>query len=172
MHRAPRRPWWQALCTDLAWLGLEWDEGPDRPGRMGRTANRSATAIYQQYFERLERERLAYPCFCSSLELDLSRRAQLAAGRPPRYAGTCRELTAERARSAPGAGRRPSLRFRVPAGQRIEFQDLVHGAQSFCPMTSAISSSGARTAAPRFSSAMRSMMRSCRSATCCAARII
>jgi len=120
-----------ALCTDLAWLGLAWDEGPDGPGARGPYRQSQRTAIYQQYFERLERERLAYPCFCSSLELDLVRRTQIAAGKPPRYAGTCRELDAEQRAARLAAGRRPSLRFRVPAGQRIEFQDLVHGAQSF-----------------------------------------
>ena len=120
-----------ALCADLAWLGLAWDEGPDRPGPHGPYRQSQRTALYQQYFEQLESERLAYPCFCSSLELDLARRAQLAAGRPPRYAGTCRDLsTAERALRL-AQGRRPSLRFRVPSGRRIEFEDLVHGAQSF-----------------------------------------
>ena len=120
-----------ALCADLAWLGLDWDEGPDRPGPHGPYRQSQRTALYQQYFEQLESERLAYPCFCSSLELDLARRAQLAAGRPPRYAGTCRDLsTAERALRL-AQGRRPSLRFRVPSGRRIEFEDLVHGAQSF-----------------------------------------
>jgi glutamyl-tRNA synthetase len=63
--------------------------------------------------------------------LELSRRAQLAAGRPPRYAGTCRELPAsERARRL-AAGVPAALRFRVPSGQRIAFDDLVHGPQSF-----------------------------------------
>ncbi|HEY4880654.1 MAG TPA: glutamate--tRNA ligase [Steroidobacteraceae bacterium] len=120
-----------ALCADLAWLGLAWDEGPDQPGPHGPYRQSQRTALYQQYFEQLESERLAYPCFCSSLELDLARRAQLAAGRPPRYAGTCRDLsTAERALRL-AQGRRPSLRFRVPSGRRIEFEDLVHGAQSF-----------------------------------------
>jgi nondiscriminating glutamyl-tRNA synthetase len=120
-----------ALCADLAWLGLAWEEGPDRPGPHGPYRQSQRTALYQQYFEQLESERLAYPCFCSSLELDLARRAQLAAGRPPRYAGTCRDLsTAERALRL-AQGRRPSLRFRVPSGRRIEFEDLVHGAQSF-----------------------------------------
>ena len=120
-----------ALCSDLAWLGLDWDEGPDRPGPHAPYRQSQRTALYQQYFEQLESERLAYPCFCSSLELDLARRAQLAAGRPPRYAGTCRDLsTAERALRL-AQGRRPSLRFRVPSGRRIEFEDLVHGAQSF-----------------------------------------
>jgi nondiscriminating glutamyl-tRNA synthetase len=120
-----------ALCADLAWLGLEWDEGPDRPGPHAPYRQSQRTALYQQYFERLESERLAYPCFCSNLELDLARRAQLAAGRPPRYAGTCRELTAAERAARLGEGRKPSLRFRVPAGQRIEFEDLVHGAQSY-----------------------------------------
>jgi nondiscriminating glutamyl-tRNA synthetase len=120
-----------ALCTDLAWLGLTWDEGPDRPGAYGPYRQSQRTALYQQYFERLENERLAYPCFCSNLELDLARRAQLAAGRPPRYAGTCRELSDSERAARVAQGRKSSLRFRVPSGQRIEFEDLVHGAQSF-----------------------------------------
>ncbi len=120
-----------ALCTDLAWLGLTWDEGPDRPGGYGPYRQSQRSALYQQYFERLESERLAYPCFCSSLELDLARRAQLAAGRPPRYAGTCRELSGSERAARVAQGRKWSLRFRVPSGQAIEFEDLVHGAQSF-----------------------------------------
>jgi glutamyl-tRNA synthetase len=120
-----------ALCADLAWLGLDWDEGPDRPGAHAPYRQSQRTALYQQYFQRLESEQLAYPCFCSSLELDLARRAQLAAGRPPRYAGTCRELTAGERAARLAQGRRPSLRFRVPGGRRLEFEDLVHGAQSY-----------------------------------------
>jgi nondiscriminating glutamyl-tRNA synthetase len=120
-----------ALCADLAWLGLDWDEGPDRPGPHAPYRQSQRTALYQQYFQRLESEQLAYPCFCSSLELDLARRAQLAAGRPPRYAGTCRELTANERAARLAQGRKPSLRFRVPGGRRIEFEDLVHGAQSY-----------------------------------------
>jgi glutamyl-tRNA synthetase len=120
-----------ALCTDLAWLGLDWDEGPDRLGPHAPYRQSQRTAIYQQYFQRLESEQLAYPCFCSNLELDLARRAQLAAGRPPRYAGTCRELNADERAARLAQGRKPSLRFRVPAGRRIEYEDLVYGAQSY-----------------------------------------
>jgi glutamyl-tRNA synthetase len=119
------------LCTDLAWLGLDWDEGPDRAGSHGPYRQSQRAAIYQPYLERLEIERLAYPCYCSNLELDLSRRAQLAAGKPPRYAGTCRDLSADARAARLAQGRKPSLRFRVPPGQRIEFEDLVHGPQSF-----------------------------------------
>src|SRR4029077_11131951 len=68
---------------------------------------------------------------CTPLELELSRRAQLAAGRPPRYAGTCRELSAAERASRAAQGHNATLRFRVPAGERISFVDFVHGPQSF-----------------------------------------
>src|SRR5882762_6170000 len=72
-----------------------------------------------------------HPCFCTPLELELSRRAQRAAGKPPRYAGTCRELSAaERARREK-QGLAATLRFRVPRGERVTFVDFVHGPQGF-----------------------------------------
>ncbi|HET7756595.1 MAG TPA: glutamate--tRNA ligase family protein, partial [Steroidobacteraceae bacterium] len=73
----------------------------------------------------------AYPCFCTPLELELARRTQLAAGKPPRYAGTCRELTPAQCADRARRGLAATLRFRVPAGERIQFEDLVHGPQSF-----------------------------------------
>jgi glutamyl-tRNA synthetase len=121
----------EALCNDLSWLGLHWDEGPDRPGPHAPYRQSQRGSIYQRYFEQLERSRWIYPCFCTPLELDMSRRAQLAAGRPPRYAGTCRDLSEQEIAQRRAQGLRPSLRFRVPLGQRLEFQDLVYGAQSY-----------------------------------------
>ena len=120
-----------ALSTDLGWLGLTWAEGPDRPGPNGPYRQSQRADIYQRYFELLESRQLAYACYCSALELELSRRAQLAAGRPPRYAGTCRDLSDSARQAKIDKGIRPTLRFRVPSGQRIEFDDLVHGPQNF-----------------------------------------
>ncbi len=120
-----------ALLADLLWLELAWDEGPDRGGPAAPYHQSERSVLYQQYFEQLERAGLAYPCFCTPLELELSRRAQLAAGRPPRYAGTCRALSdAERAARL-AEGRKSSLRFRVPDGRSLEFDDLVYGPQRF-----------------------------------------
>jgi nondiscriminating glutamyl-tRNA synthetase len=126
-----REAYVMALCTDLAWLGLEWEEGPDKGGPHEPYRQSQRGAIYHRYFELLESERLAYSCYCSQLELDLSRRAQVAAGRPPRYAGTCRDLTVAQRQAKIDKGVRPTLRFRVPSGKRIQFDDLVHGPQSF-----------------------------------------
>lgn len=121
----------EALCADLAWLGVSWDEGPGSPGPRAPYRQSQRAELYAPYFERLEREGLAYPCYCTDLELDLARRAQAAAGRPPRYAGTCRELSVAERAAREVQGRRATLRFRVPSGRRIEFEDLVHGPQSF-----------------------------------------
>jgi nondiscriminating glutamyl-tRNA synthetase len=120
-----------ALSADLAWLGLEWPEGPERGGPHAPYRQSQRADIYQRYFEQLLSRRLAYPCYCTPLELELTRRTQLAAGRPPRYAGTCRDLSESAAAAKIEKGVRPTLRFRVPQGLRIEFEDMVYGPQQF-----------------------------------------
>lgn len=120
-----------ALMTDLRWMGLEWDAGPGRedPGVEYLQSRRGA--IYARHSAALDARGLTYPCYCTPLELDLSRKAQLAAGRPPRYAGTCRELSPEARVRKSAQGISPTTRFRVPTGKRVEFDDMVHGFQSF-----------------------------------------
>ena len=120
-----------ALMADLRWLGIDWDAGPDREDARGPYRQSERGALYGGYFERLERAGRAYPCYCTTLELELSRRTQLAAGRPPRYAGTCRELGADARAARVAQGLAATLRFSVPRGERVTFVDFVHGQQSF-----------------------------------------
>jgi nondiscriminating glutamyl-tRNA synthetase len=121
----------EALIADLRWLGIEWEAGPDKEDERGPYHQSQRIACYERYFAGLEKREAAYPCFCTPLELEASRRAQLASGRPPRYAGTCRDLSAEQRQKKRLEGLTPTLRFRVPLGRRIEFVDFVHGPQSF-----------------------------------------
>ena len=118
-----------ALERDLLWLGLAWDEGPGLEGTHGPYRQSERGSIYAPLLARLEQADAAYPCFCSSAELELSRRAQLASGRPPRYAGTCAALDATERAARRAAGARATLRFRVPADRQLQFDDLVHGPQ-------------------------------------------
>jgi glutamyl-tRNA synthetase len=53
------------------------------------------------------------------------------AGKPPRYAGTCRNLTLAQRAEREARGLKPTLRFAVPSDQIIEFTDVVHGPQRF-----------------------------------------
>jgi glutamyl-tRNA synthetase len=120
-----------ALMSDLRWLGIDWQAGPDREDARGPYRQSARADIYARHFAVLEQKGAVYPCYCTPLELEVARRTQLAAGRPPRYAGTCSALgPAERARRE-AEGLAASWRFRVPHGERVEFVDFVHGAQSF-----------------------------------------
>jgi glutamyl-tRNA synthetase len=120
-----------AVLEDLRWLGIEWDAGPDHEDEHGPYRQSQRASIYKRYFDALERSGAVYPCYCSPLELEVSRKAQLAAGRPPRYGGTCRSLSAVQREQKRAQGVIPSMRFHVPSGRRIEFVDFVHGPQSF-----------------------------------------
>jgi glutamyl-tRNA synthetase len=120
----------QQLLADLGWLGLNWDLPAG--GAEGGVVRQSLRGkIYDEYFARLEAAEHTYACFCSATELEISRRAQLAAGRPPRYAGTCRDLTVEQQAERRARGIAPTLRFRVSAGRTVEFADFVRGPQKF-----------------------------------------
>jgi glutamyl-tRNA synthetase len=117
--------------TDLHWLGITWDAGPDRDDGRGPYRQSERGAIYREHYHRLEQAGHAYPCFCTATELDIARKTQLASGQPPRYPGTCRHLDATARAARLASGRRPALRFRVPESGNIEFDDRVRGPQSF-----------------------------------------
>src|SRR5271170_6068829 len=119
------------LMADMRWLGLNWDEGPDVGGPSAPYSQAERGEFYRQLFDRLESGDLAYPCFCTAEELELSRKLLRMAGKAPRYAGTCRTLTNSQRSERQARGLKPTLRFAVPAGQIIEFTDSVHGPQRF-----------------------------------------
>ncbi len=119
------------LLEDLRWLGLDWQEGPARDGGAGPYHQAERAEIYDARFRHLLEADLAYPCYCSEQELAVARKVQMAAGQPPRYPGTCAALTPEQRAEREVRGLKPTLRFRVPAGREILFEDLVRGPQRF-----------------------------------------
>src|SRR5262249_25558863 len=118
-----RRQFLDELLADLKWLGLEWDEGPDVGGPSAPYSQAERGALYASLFARLEVAGRAYPCYCTAEELELSRKLQRMSGKPPRYAGTCRDLTREQRTEREARGLKPTLRFAVPADRKIEFMD-------------------------------------------------
>jgi glutamyl-tRNA synthetase len=118
------------ILAELRWLGLDWDEGPDRGGPLGPYRQSERGPGYAGALERLRGAGLAYPCFCSRAEIAAAAQAPHGPSDDgPRYPGTCRELpAAEVARRS--ALRRPAWRFRVPPGP-LAFEDLVHGPRSY-----------------------------------------
>ncbi|HEY0748500.1 MAG TPA: glutamate--tRNA ligase [Steroidobacteraceae bacterium] len=119
------------LMDDMRWLGLDWDEGPDVGGPSAPYSQAERGEFYRGLFARLAAGGLAYPCYCTPEELELSRKLQRMSGKPPRYAGTCRGLTAAQRAERESRGTPSTLRFAVPENQSIEFTDVVHGPQRF-----------------------------------------
>jgi nondiscriminating glutamyl-tRNA synthetase len=120
-----------SILEDLRWLGLDWDEGPDVGGVHGPYRQSERLHLYASYANELLTSGNAYYCFCSPAKLDEDRKADLAAGRPPKYHGTCRNITLEEARARIDAGERPVIRFKVPETGDITFRDLVRGDVTF-----------------------------------------
>jgi glutamyl-tRNA synthetase len=121
----------ELLMEDLRWLGLQWQEGPEHEMGHGPYWQSQRQPIYDRYYGQLEAQGIAYPCFCSEQQLALARKLQRAAGKPPRYPGTCRNLTKEQVDEKIAKGLTPVLRFAVPLNQTIVFTDLVRGEQRF-----------------------------------------
>jgi glutamyl-tRNA synthetase len=117
------------ILSELRWLGLDWDEGPDVGGPAGPYRQSERLPRYTEALDRLRARGRVYPCFCSRAEVAAAAQAPHGPGDDgPRYPGTCARLdAAEVGRRA--ASRRPAWRFRVPP-RAVEFEDGVHGAQA------------------------------------------
>lgn len=123
-----------SLLQDLRWLGLDWDEGPDVGGPYAPYRQTERISLYHEQAQILVARSAAYPCYCTQEELEAERARAAAERRPYRYSGRCRDLSvADRARLEE-EGRRPTLRFRVPAAHpTIVVEDLVLGRVEFRP---------------------------------------
>lgn len=118
----------QAILEGMAWLGLDYDEGPYyQTERMDR---------YQEVINQLIDEGHAYRCYCSKEHLDDLRAKQMAAKQKPRYDGRCRHLSdSSQADSpqakAPRADAPYVIRFRNPTDGIVSFNDQIRGEISF-----------------------------------------
>jgi glutamyl-tRNA synthetase len=113
----------QVIYEGLHWLGLEWDEGPDRGGPYSPYRQSERLDVYKEHAARLLSEGKAYRCFCTPEELDAERKQAQAEKRPYRYSRRCL--------NNPPAGRTEfTVRFRVPGGD-VKFTDMIRGEMSF-----------------------------------------
>ncbi|WED42114.1 glutamate--tRNA ligase [Legionella cardiaca] len=103
----------QAILDGMAWLGLEYDEGPFyQTKRYDR---------YREIAQKLLDEGKAYRCECSKERLEALREAQLAAKEKPRYDGHCRD------KNLPLSGSPHVIRFKNPQHGTVSFTDHVYG---------------------------------------------
>lgn len=113
----------EGILEGMRWLGLDWDEGP-----YYQTERRQ---IYAQTAAKLVAARRAYYCFCTKEELEERRARAAAEGRPPKYDGTCRRISAEEAAGRRATGAPAAVRFAVPESGSTSFDDAVLGRVEF-----------------------------------------
>jgi glutamyl-tRNA synthetase len=112
----------RAIFEGLEWLDLNWDEDVVFQG-----AN---LMRHQEDAARLLTNGTAYPCFCTTTELDARRREAESARAAFRYDRRCYHLAPDEVKARVAAGEPHTLRFFVPDGS-TDWDDLVHGTISF-----------------------------------------
>jgi glutamyl-tRNA synthetase len=113
----------QVIYEGLHWLGLDWDEGPDKSGPHGPYRQSERLDVYKQHAAKLLAEGKAYRCFCTPEELDAERKQAQAEKRPYKYSRRCL--------NNPPAGRTEfTVRFKVPGGE-VKFTDMIRGEMTF-----------------------------------------
>lgn len=118
------------LLNDLTWLGLDWDEGPQKDGAYGPYKQSERLDIYANHLQKLVAADQVYPCYCTEEELEEERQSLILSKRMPRYMGKCRSLTPGERKQKEKEGRKHSFRFKVP-DETVEFTDLIRGAMKF-----------------------------------------
>ncbi|MGB9766782.1 MAG: glutamate--tRNA ligase [Sulfurihydrogenibium sp.] len=116
----------EMLIQDLKWMGLEWDEGPDKGGPYGPYRQSERLDIYHQYAKKLLETGHAYFCYCTEEELEKEREKAIAEGKPYRYSGKCRNLTQQEREELEAKGLKPVIRFKVP-DKTVVFEDIIRG---------------------------------------------
>ncbi len=118
------------ILEDLAWLAIEWDEGPGAGGEKGPYHQRERIDLYGHYLKILIRAGCVYSCYCTEKELEAERAELIFKKMTPRYMGKCRSLSDSECKKLADQGRVPAYRFRI-GKESIAFADLIRGAIKF-----------------------------------------
>lgn len=77
----------------MKWLGLDWDEGPEKGGEYGPYFQTERLDLYREFVDKLLEIGAAYYCYCSAEELADRRKKQFADGKPAIYDRKCLNLS-------------------------------------------------------------------------------
>ncbi|MBW1606005.1 glutamate--tRNA ligase [Lactobacillus sp. Sy-1] len=120
---------------NLKWLGLDWDEGPDKPGDFGPYRQSERRSIYEPLIQKLLDEGKAYESYRTEEELAADREEQKARGVMPHYEyefeGMTEDEKNQKIADAKAKGLKPVIRFKVPKNHDYKWDDMVKGPLSF-----------------------------------------
>lgn len=108
----------EGILVSLAWLGMDWDEGPIYQSKR--------LDLYREKAEELVEKGFAYHCFCSPEEIEMRKKEGLAVGKFWEYDRRCLNLPSEEKSQFISEGRTGAIRFLVPETE-VHYKDLLHG---------------------------------------------
>ncbi|MGB0716168.1 MAG: glutamate--tRNA ligase [Phycisphaerae bacterium] len=114
------------ILQDLRWLGMDWDEGPEKGGDVGPYFQSERLDIYHQHLQKLLESGDAYYAMETPEELDAMRQAAQAAKRNVYYQRPDPLPTIEEGEQAKAEGKRVVVRFKMP-GTDITVSDDILG---------------------------------------------
>jgi glutamyl-tRNA synthetase len=114
------------IMATLNWLGLTWDEGPDKGGPYAPYTQSERLGRYAEVADQLISKGHAYLCWCSTERLAALRQQQQDAKLPTGYDRMCLGLTREERSRLPGFSSEPVVRMYVE-GQVAPFHDMLRG---------------------------------------------
>lgn len=120
----------QQIFDTLRWLGLEWDEGPDKGGPFAPYRQSERLDTYRPYVDKLIADGHAYFCWCSTDRLKLMREKQQKLRLPTGYDRLCYGKTRDERAALPGFSETPVVRMRIPDADDdipTSFSDLIRG---------------------------------------------
>ena len=123
----------QIILRAMRWLGLDWDEGPDKGGDFGPYSQTERLEIYRKAAHTLLAEGKAYPCFCTPEKLAADKKAAEERHDPFQgYQRTCRNIDPAEAQARIEAGEPYTIRIKVPLDRGdVIVHDAVHGDVTF-----------------------------------------
>lgn len=127
----------QMVISDLQWLGLNWDEGPDANtlkdhGNFGPYYQSQRLSIYKEQAEKLLQQGKAYYCFMTDEEIDQQRQKNMTSGHSTHVQSPYQDMPLAQALKEIEAGKKAVVRFKT-AGLKKDFvfNDLVRGEVKF-----------------------------------------
>lgn len=123
----------QIILRAMRWLGLDWDEGPEKGGDFGPYWQTKRLDLYEAAAQKLVDEGKAYYCFCTPEELERARKeAEVRKDRFQGYQRTCRGIDPKEAKARVDAGVPYTIRIKVPDDRGvITVHDIIHGDVEF-----------------------------------------
>lgn len=104
--------------------GLDYDEGPDRPGECGPYIQSQRLPLYKEYADKLVDLGGAHYCFCKEEEVEAEKKSHDLSYR---YVDPCRFISKEEARERIAKGEPYTVRQTIPATGTTSFEDEVYG---------------------------------------------